>query len=132
MRKVHPGPCYSTVQKATNFVYVEEGFIKPIELYISHMQQKPDWKANHRFCTIAFDEMGLDERADLDPKLQKLVGPAKKALVVTVRGLLASWRMPIFWGFDYALAKDDIIKIVKKLYSLGLIVMLTVCDQGKD
>ena len=132
MRKVHPGPSLSTVQKATNFIYVEEGFIKPLELYIKHMQQKPDWKPNHRFCTIAYDHMGLVDRADLDPKLQKLIGPAKKALVVTVRGIFAPWKFPIYSGLDKNLTKDDIIEIVKWLYNLNLMVLLTVCDQGKS
>ena len=132
MRKVHPGPSLSTVQKATNFVYIDEGFIKPLEPYIRHMQQKPDWKPNHRFCTISFDHMGLNDRADLDPKLQKLVGPAKKALVVTVRGLLAPWKFPIYSALNYHLTKDNIIEIVKWLYNLGLIVLLSVCDQGKN
>lgn len=132
MRKVHPAPCFSTVKKATSFLYIDEGFVKPLEPYIKHMQQKPEWKPNHRFCTLAFDHIGLKERADMDTKLQKMVGPAKKALLVTVRGLFAPWKLPIFSALDYHLTQDKIIEIVTWLYNLGLIAILTVCDQGND
>ena len=68
----------------------------------------------------------------MDTKLQKMVGPAKKGLVVSVQGLFAPWKLPIYSALDYHLTQEDIIEIVTWLYNLGLVALLTVCDQGND
>ena len=130
MKKSKPGPGLSTLKKEQSDIYVEEGFIEAIKPFLIKMQQQPGWTAKDCLCSICYDEIKLRYWALFDSKTQRLVGPHAFGLLVTVRGLTSNWSYPIFTKFDHAPTKEDVIEIIKWLYEIGLICILTVSDMG--
>ena len=79
---------------------------------------------------ITFDEMKLADRAEYDHKIDAALGPNKWVQQVLVKSLVGDWEVPIWQEFDQAVTKKNLFRIIKKLEEMGLIVLLTVCDQG--
>ena len=57
-------------------------------------------------------------------------GPHKNCQVITVRSLYGKWKFPIFVAFDQAVTTEIYNEILYALGSIGIRVMLSVCDQG--
>ena len=76
------------------------------------------------------DEMKVDILAELDQRLECLSGPSDYAFLLTIRGLVAVWQFPYFTAMDYTLTKESYQQIISDLYTIKLIVLLSVCDMG--
>ena len=129
-KKFKPGPGLSTLRKEQSDIFVQEGFIEAIKPFLIHMQQQPGWTFADSLCSLSFDEIKLLNIAMFDSKTQSVVGPNSYGLLVTVRGLLSDWSYPIFVKFDYSPTKDDLLAIIKWLYDIKLVCLLSACDQG--
>ena len=62
---------------------------------------------------------------------KRALPPKKRLQCVFVRGLLRSWKTPIFFGFDYEMTKQNLLKIVFKLEEHNIHVRACSFDLGK-
>lgn len=103
-------------------------------------------KHDHRLCTLIFDEMALAPHFDYNPKKDRVSGfvnhtgqssrkIANHVLVFMIRGVIKNYKQPIYYSFcSGSTPKETLVvqikEIIKKLHSIGFIVLATVCDQG--
>ncbi|VEN60059.1 unnamed protein product [Callosobruchus maculatus] len=102
-----------------------------------------------RQCILMFDEMTIKQALEYSSAKGKVEGcedlgklgrsnrPAKQALVFLVRGLYASWKMPVSFYFGHSTVKAaDLLHLLDEnltsLKNTGLNVVAVVCDQGTN
>ncbi|CAG4969484.1 unnamed protein product [Colias eurytheme] len=102
--------------------------------------------ANEKLCILLFDEVALAPNFNYNQRKDKIIGfvdngleTQKKigdhALVFMIRGLFKNYKQPIAYSFCSGSTQKEelarqITEITRKLKSIGLNVMATVCDQG--
>ena len=74
--------------------------------------------------------MSVSSEAQYDPKNDSLIGPHKNNFMLTVRGLFSDYCIPLLTMFDYAIDVQTYHEVIAKLYELGFIVKISICDQG--
>ena len=79
---------------------------------------------------ICFDEVSVDGRASLDLKNEKIMGPHKNMMAITVRGLAYKWKQVIFYDFDVRLTKEKMHEIIGILHRVGVHVYGMVSDMS--
>lgn len=102
-----------------------------------------------RYCTLVFDEMKIKNFLEYSKYLDLVegyedLGPlgrsnklAGQAMVFLIRGLYASWKLPISYFFAATSVKHTDLSIllkdvIEKLLDCGFIVTAMICDQGKN
>lgn len=102
-----------------------------------------------RYCTLVFDEMKIKHFLEYSKYLDLVegyedLGPlgrsnklAGQAMVFLIRGLYASWKLPISYFFTSTSVKHTdlsilLIDAIEKLLNCGFIVTAMICDQGKN
>ena len=90
----------------------------------------PLMNQGEEFATIMIDEMKVDEWAEMDNKIDAVIGPHKYANVVLVKSITGKWELPVYTKFDSAITKKNLFKIIRKLEEIGVKIMFVVCDQG--
>ncbi len=121
-------PSLTSLRRKFSFVHVCPGIIQPMIKFF--LQQQDNFMGNSSLCALSFDEMNLKETADLDTRLDRLVGPSKMAQTVMVRGIVASWKFPVFVDFDMAITKPLLLEIICALESVKLKVLIALSDMG--
>jgi len=114
---------------------------KQLQIKVDSMSEE------EKYCTLVFDEMKIknfleyskyldlvEGYEDLGPKgrTNKLAG---QAMVMIIRGVYSSWKMPIAYFLPATSVKHKVLselleEAVKRLFDCGLIVKALVCDQG--
>ena len=131
VRKSHPLPCQTTVQKNVGFLYVVPGYIVQNIEYVKYLQSQPGWSAADAMISVSFDDIKLDTLALLDPKLQCLRGPHEYAFLLNIRPIVSSWKPICYYtAFDFDPSKDWYEELISNLYDIELMVCHSVCDQG--
>ena len=121
-------PSATSLQRKFGFIHVCPGIIQPVLQFI--LQLKDEFSGIKSLTALCFDEMNLQEEAGLDTRMDMVIGPAKFAQTVMVRGLAASWKFPVFVDFDMCMTKQVLFEIILALETVGLKVLITTCDQG--
>lgn len=139
-------PAISTIKKWLGNFNCCPGFSKRIfdQLSLKSTSMKP----SERFCIVMFDEMSLKRKLEYSEKMDMIEGvadlgvfgrravPANQALVVMIRGIYSSWKIPIayFVSEDGVNAKeltDIILLTLQKLEIVNLKPIGVVCDVSK-
>jgi hypothetical protein len=124
----YPLPALSTLRTWTSKFNVNQGILKTV---ITLMKTKPsDLPEKERLCVLSFDEVYVSNRVDINKKRQQKIGPHKSCQVVMARGLIGSWKQPVFYKFDQFMTVEIIKDIITVLYHAGFIVVAMVCDMG--
>ena len=131
IRKIFPLPSFSKAAKIFNFISAQPGYLQPFMKYLIYIQQLPSWEENHRLALICYDEMAITSSVQLDTSTETPIGPAKQAFVLMVRGIVGSWMCPFNFNFDFEMTTEFYLEIISKLYEIGIIVKLSVSDQGR-
>lgn len=101
----------------------------------------------HKKCVIAFDEISIKSCLEYNKKLDLIEGfedfgplgrtskEASHALVFSMRGLFANWKIPIAYFFACNSTPSTILKqlinyVINELQKIGFIPKAIVCDQG--
>ena len=131
VRKKHPLPSQTTVQKHIGFLNVVPGYIVQNIEYIRYLQSQPSWTPADALASFSLDDMKLDSLALLDPKLQCVRGPHEFALLLNIRSIISSWKpISYFTAFDLDPSKDWYNEIISNLYDIKIMAIHSVCDQG--
>ena len=83
-------------------------------------------------CFLSFDEMQLKERWCYDKTNKCALLPGKKLLCVMARGLLTSWKTPVYFDVDQPMTKETINTIIASLEDRGFKVWGVSCDLGNQ
>lgn len=103
-------------------------------------------KADEKLCILLFDEMSIAPHFDYNQRRDEISGfvnnlesrknkLADHALVFLIRGVQKNYKQPISYTFcsgstNSAELATQIKVVIRKLHSVGLHVLATVCDQG--
>lgn len=63
-------------------------------------------------------------------KNEKILGPYKNLMVVSVRGIGYNWKQIVYCGFDARLTKELIHELIRTLYLAGIVVYSLVSDMS--
>ena len=74
--------------------------------------------------------MNLKFQADIDKKLDRIIGPYNNANTVMVRSFSGKWMFPVYTAFDIAISVAMLNEVIMSLEQVGLKILTTTCDQG--
>ena len=130
IRKKLPLPTNKTLIRKYGWVHSIPGVIRPVQELLSLGKGK--WEKNENLVMVNFDEMYTKNKCGLDTKLQMVMGPSKSVQCLQVRSLVGKLKWPYFYKPQYPMSKKCLNQLIFELESLGLKVLLSVCDQGGD
>ena len=78
---------------------------------------------------ICFDDLDIDDLADLDVYLDQLVGPAKQGFLLMIRGA-SNWKYPYMVDHDIAPTAEVLDEVLRSTEALGIKIFAITCDQG--
>jgi len=140
-------PAESTIRRWIGNSKFKTGFnpnvFKQLKMKADTMDEK------ERYCTLVFDEMKIKHFLEYSKYLDLVegyedLGPlgrsnklAGQAMVFLIRGLYASWKLPISYFFTSTSVKHMdlsilLMDVIEKLLDCGFIVTAMICDQGKN
>lgn len=123
-----PLPGLSTLRKWTSKIEVNPGCL---ECVFNCMQVKgKNLNELEKLVVLTCDEVYLDNRIEIDRKLQQKVGPHKACQCVMVRALFSNWKQLIYYQYDENLSKNTVMEIISKLYRIDYKVVALVSDLG--
>ncbi|KAF0302346.1 Transposable element P transposase [Amphibalanus amphitrite] len=123
-----PLPAFSTLSDWMRHFQMTPGVIEAAMRVLEY--SACDFSDADRLCVVSFDEIGLDSRISYDQAHDQIIS-ASKMQVVMVRGLAASWKQPVYYGFDEAMTADTLLSIIARLESIGLKVIAAVSDMAQ-
>jgi hypothetical protein len=126
--KVLPLPGVSTLVTFFKDFRIQEGYLNSVaKLLRAKILTMTDLE---KVAIASFDEIHLKSDISYDKHNDQIIGPHREANVLMLRGLFAKWKLPIWYGYDQALAKDVLLDIIKKVEAEGIDIAGVVCDQG--
>lgn len=81
-------------------------------------------------AVLSFDEMSVSKIHEFDQENQQFLKPSSHVQVMMLRGLLESWKSPVYYNFDENMSKDTLFKVIKKAEEIGIYVFAIVSDMG--
>lgn len=103
---------------------------EPTTIYMGKVSLPKNMSEEDRLCVLAFDQIFLTEAFQYDASLDYVKKPSKRVQVVTARGLLKSWKQPVFYRFDCDMQCDILSHIIHALRAVGYNVIAMVTDMG--
>ena len=79
---------------------------------------------------LLFDEMSIKKVFQYSPALQQVFGPCSKVLVVILKGVVSSWKQPVFFAFDTPMTKTLLFDMITKFQSYNVSIRGIACDMG--
>ena len=99
---------------------------------LEYLRQKVPNMTNpgEKVASLFYDETKIDERVQFEQKNDCVLGPSAEANQIMVRSLGGDWKVPIYTVFDKDVTKEILDEVIIALETIGIHVLLTVCDQG--
>lgn len=122
-----PLPHPSTLRRWCQNVNFKEGIIYPsIELLESSFELSDAEK----ICCLAFDEMKIMESYEYFINDDVVKEPAKYVQVIVARGIVKSWKQPIFFQYDCPVTINILFDLIQALEKQNFPVVAIVSDMG--
>ncbi|KAH8392592.1 hypothetical protein KR215_000626, partial [Drosophila sulfurigaster] len=125
-RKGFPLPSRATLYRWLTEVQINAG---PLDVVIDLMENE-EMSEVDKLCVLSFDEMKVAEAIEYDSKADVVYEPSNYVHLAIVRGLIKSWKQPVFFDFNTRMDVQTLHSIVTKLYKRGYPVVAIVCDCG--
>lgn len=125
-KKKIPLPCISTLNKWVKDIKVEPGILN-VALRVMGCKELT---VGEKACILAFDEMSVSKKYEYDKASDRIYVPHKSVQVIIARGILGSWRQPVYFDYDKPMSNECIIEIIRKMEHYGFPVHGIVCDLG--
>jgi hypothetical protein len=123
-----PLPSKSTVLKCLAKIDFSSGIIWPV---MSLMRNEfSEFTPLQRAAVICFDEIYIDGRVSCDFKKERILGPHKTMLIISVRSIAYQWKQIAYYGFDVRLTKAIIEEVVTVLHRIGVNVYGLISDMA--
>lgn len=136
-------PSIRTLQRRVENISFEPGLLSDVFLLLKEMGKHLD--EIHKFCSLVFDEMSIQERIDFDPNSKAYIGYttlpdvpltiASKLLAFLLSGVCKRWKQIVAYHFTPSQIykksiKEVILDIIEQCEKNGLVVICLVCDMG--
>lgn len=118
----------TTLRRWAGKLVVEPGVLTPIINLLKDKGESMD--AAHRFCVLSFDECSIIKESTYDKGEDILYHPKSKVQCAMLRGLVGSWKQPIFYDFDCDMSKETLFDIIHKVEAAGFPILAMVNDLG--
>jgi hypothetical protein len=126
--KSFPFPSRSCVLDWMKKIEIQPGIVWPVLEVM--MIEFSNFTLLQRAAILSFDEMYIDGRISWDENTERIIGPHKNIMVVTVRSIAYQWKQIVFFDFDYRLTKESINQIITQLYQVGVHIYGMVSDMS--
>ncbi|CAI6357563.1 unnamed protein product [Macrosiphum euphorbiae] len=127
-KKNFPLPGMSTLRNWASTFSIEPGLLKNVMILL---KAKGDtMSVNEKLTMISFDETYVSNKICYDKKSEQIYGPAKCVQAVVLRGLVGSWKQPIYFDFDTPMSKELLLHIISEVHNIGFKVVAMVSDMG--
>lgn len=73
-------------------------------------------------CVLAFVEMYLSNRMDIEKTSETVGGPCKTCQTVIARGIIAHWKQPVYFDFDQPMTAQIINEIISELFQANFML----------
>lgn len=104
LSKKLPFPSISTIKRTLSNIKTSPGFI---EFSFNVLRTKfNNFSYAQTTIALSFDEMEVHNVACYDRSRDLIIGPFKKMLVIFARGILAKWKIPLYFNFDTDMSSD--------------------------
>lgn len=121
-----PLPSVNTLNRWARKLQFREG----LQTNLIKLMKEEDLSPIEKICVICFDEMKVKFTYEYDPSNDCIRPPANYVQVLSVRGLIKSWKQEIFFDFDTKMEKTLLFKIITTLKHAGFEVVAIVSDMG--
>ena len=128
-KNVLPLPSEAAIREQFKGVHVKPGINKPALEFLRELVPKMTTPGEN-IVTMMIDEMKLEERGDIDRKIDAAIGPHAYANQILIKSIFGDWEVPIYTAFDMAIKKKKIMRIIRQLEGIGIKVVFIVTDQG--
>ena len=128
-KNVLPLPSEAAIREQFKGVHVKPGLNRPAFEFLRELVPKMTTPGEN-IATIMIDEMKLEERGDIDRKIDAAIGPYAYANQILVKSIFGDWEVPIYTGFDMAIKKKKLMRVIRQLEGIGIKVVFVVTDQG--
>ena len=125
-----PLPSDSTIWRELNFLRLDVGFLKPVKVFLRHLQGETQNSPLERLCGICFDECSCPRIAEYDEFNDRVLGVNRNVQVVILRGLIGTWMVPFLVDFDFKIDVNEFKDIVREAAKFEFTVLVSYCDQG--
>lgn len=126
LKKGYPYPAVSTLRLWAKKLKITPGIIKPV----INILKKAELTDFEKICVLSFDEMKIRKAYAYDKSNDHLLKPANYVQVAMMRGLLKSWKQPIFFDFDRKMEKPVLFQIISEIEEAGFYICALVSDLG--
>ena len=112
---IAPLPAYSSITAEFSYFHIIPGFIRPAMEYFRFKLQ--DRSAYYRLCGFSFDEVKTTKTAQLDRKIDMVIGPGSQAMVFQIRFYAKLFEtedltMPIYCDLDMTITIENFLHII--------------------
>ncbi|KAL7725890.1 hypothetical protein ACLKA6_000657 [Drosophila palustris] len=83
-----------------------------------------------KLCVLSFDEMKVAAAFEYDSSADVVYEPSNYVQLAIVRGLIKSWKQPVFFDFSTRMDVDTLHSIINKLHKRGYPEVAIVSDLG--
>ncbi|KAL7725887.1 hypothetical protein ACLKA6_016437 [Drosophila palustris] len=83
-----------------------------------------------KLCVLSFDEMKVAAAFEYDSSADVVYDPSNYVQLAIVRGLIKSWKQPVFFDFSTRMDVDTLHSIINKLHKRGYPEVAIVSDLG--
>ena len=123
-------PCPRTIQTYVEGFRCSFGINEEMFFLLSQMIQT--LIEIDRNVALVFDEIALQPQTEYSQHLKMRLPPAKKAMVVMVRGLRKSFKEVIFYDFDRGMDMNLLVELIKQVERAGAAVRAVTLDMGNQ
>lgn len=126
LKKGYPFPAVSTLRSWTKKLKLNPGILKEMFSVVAQTEMT----SVEKICVISFDEIKIRKVYLYDKTNDETVRPYNYAQVAMLRGLVSSWKQPIFFNYDCKMTKEILFDIIRFVESKGFPVVACVSDLG--
>ena len=132
-RFICPLPAYTSITAEYSYFHVYRTFIQPSIEYLG--KKCANKEPYYRLCSLIFDEIKTTKVAQLDRKIDAIVGPGSQANVFQIRfyakqpGDESDMTMPVYCDLDMTTTPEVLFHIIGQLETrITAIVKSITCD----
>ncbi|KAL7726161.1 hypothetical protein ACLKA6_002663 [Drosophila palustris] len=94
------------------------------------LMENEDMPEVDKLCVLSFDEMKVAAAFEYDSSADVVYEPSNYVQLAIVRGLIKSWKQPVFFDFSTRMDVDTLHSIINKLHKRGYPEVAIVSDLG--
>lgn len=128
LKKGYPFPAVSTLKTWLRKIRIVPGILKNI----FNVMKMSEMSNLDKICVLSFDEMKIRKCYLYDKVNDETIKPFSYVQVAILRGLVKSWKQPVFFDFDCKMTKQKLFKIIQFAESSGNAISTVSVEENQD